>query len=551
MSPKHETTTSADVCDVVIVGAGFSGLYMLHRARQLGLSARIFEVGSGVGGTWYWNRYPGARCDIESFDYQYSFSPELLAEWRWSERYPRQDEILAYLEFVADKFEMRDHIQLDTRVTAAGYDASSSCWTVETSRGDQATARFVVMATGCLSTANVPAMSGLDDFSGPWYHTGAWPHEAVDFSGKRVAVIGTGSSGIQVIPEIAEVAAELFVFQRTPSFSIPAFNRKLTPDEAAAELSGFADRRQHARESHFGIRFPMNDQSALEVDEQERWQALEKQWQLGGLAMMGTYADILTQPEVNDTAVAFVHDKIRQKVSEPELAERLLPRGYPLGGKRICLDTNYFETFNRQNVTLVDVSDNPIERITPKGIRAGVTEYDVDAIVFATGFDAMTGAILAVDIKGRDGVTLRDKWSAGPRTLLGLSSAGFPNLFFITGPGSPSVFSNMIVSIEQHVDWITEAIEHVTVSGLDSIEATEDAETQWVQHVNDVANSTLIPKASSWYLGANVPGKPRIFMPYVGGVGTYRQICDDVAAKGYEGFALTKQRPHSTQGVVR
>jgi cyclohexanone monooxygenase len=540
MSAEHEMQATETALDMVIVGAGFSGLYMLHRARQLGLSARIFEKGHGVGGTWYWNRYPGARCDVESFDYQYSFSPELLDEWRWTERYPHQREILAYLEFVATRFALRDDIQFDTTVTAARYDESGGRWTVETNRGEQVTAGFVVMATGCLSTANVPAIDGLDEFTGRWYHTGSWPHEGVDLTGKRVAVIGTGSSGIQVIPELAEQAAELVVFQRTPNFSIPAFNRTLTPDEIKAERAGFAQRRQAAQESFFGLRFAMNPKSALEVTDDERLQEYETRWRQGGLAMGGAFADLLVVPEANDTAVGFAHNKIREKVDDPDLAERLLPTGYPLGSKRICLDTNYFETYNRKNVTLVDVTDDPIECVTEAGIRTAGNEYAVDAIVFATGFDAMTGAILAVDIKGRDGVSLRDKWSAGPRTLLGLGSSGFPNLFYITGPGSPSVFSNMVLSIEQHVDWISDAIANLQRQGLSRIEPTQDAETQWVEHVNEVANSTLLPKANSWFLGANVPGKPRIFMPYVGGVGPYRQICDEVAAKGYEGFVLTK-----------
>jgi cyclohexanone monooxygenase len=550
MSAEHETDTTHESVDMVVVGAGFSGLYMLHCAPQLGLSVRVFEAGDGVGGTWYWNRYPGARCDVESFDYQYSFSPELLDEWRWSERYPQQNEILAYLEYAADKFSLRSDIWFGTKVASARYDEASGGWTVEPDRGNSVDATYVVMATGCLSAANVPAIDGLGDFDGEWYHTGAWPYETVDFTGQRVAAIGTGSSGIQVIPEVADQAAELTVFQRTPNFSIPAFNRKLSSEEIDAELADFAERRQRARGSFFGLRFSINMKSALDATLDERQEEFEKRWQMGGLAMSGAFADLLVVQEADDAAVDFIHHEIRDEVNDPAIADRLLPTGYPVGGKRICLDTNYFSTFNGEHVTLVDVSATPIERIKgarrnrpalqSNGILVGDTEYEVDAIVFAAGFDAMTGAVLAVDIKGRDGVALRDKWSAGPRTLLGLGSAGFPNMFFVTGPRSPSVFSNMIVSIEQHVDWIADAIAYLRDNGLQRIEPPEGAEQQWIEHVNEVANSARIPKASSWYLGANVAGKPRIFMPYVAGVGPYRQICDDVAAKRYEGFVLAE-----------
>jgi cyclohexanone monooxygenase len=525
--------------DAVVVGAGFAGLYMLHRLRQQGLDVRVFEAGSGVGGTWFLNRYPGARCDVESVDYQYSFSDELLHEWTWSERYPRQDELLAYLNHVADRFELRPDIQLDTRVTRAAFDEATHRWTVETDQGDQVSATYVVMATGCLSAARVPAFEGLDVFQGEWHHTGAWPDEGVDFSGKRVAVIGTGSSGIQSIPKIAEQADELLVFQRTANYSVPAGNRPLTAQAEKEGVEHFAERRKFIRESFLGLSVPGNGESALEVSPEERQARYEERWQMGGLPMYGAFADLMVDPRANGTAHEFFAAKIREKVTDPETAEKLIPKGYPFGGKRICVDADYFETFNRDNVTLVDVSEQPIQRITPTGIIAGDIEIPLDVIVFATGFDAMTGALLAIDIRGRDGRTLQDKWSEGPRTYLGVATAGFPNLFMVTGPGSPSVFSNMVVSIEQHVDWITDAVARLRKDGAQLMEADRAAEDAWVDHVNAVADSTLLPRANSWYMGANVPGKPRIFMPYLGGVGAYRQKCDEVAAAGYDGFQIT------------
>ena len=533
------TPVRPDEYDAVVVGAGFAGLYTLHRLRQQGLSARVFEAGSGVGGTWFHNRYPGARCDVESLDYQFSFSDELLHEWKWSERYPRQDELLAYLNHVADRFELRPEIQLDTRVTRAAFDEATNRWTVETDQGDQVSAAYVVMATGCLSAARVPAFEGLDTFQGQWHHTGAWPDEGVDFTGKRVAVIGTGSSGIQSIPVIAEQAEELLVLQRTANYSVPAFNRPLTAQAEKEGVEHFAERRKFTQESFLGLSVPGNEKSALEVAPEERQALYEERWQMGGLPMYGAFIDIMVDPRANETAQEFFAAKIREKVTDPDVAEKLIPKGYPFGGKRICVDTGYFETFNRDNVTLVDVNEQPIQRITPTGILAGDIEYPVDVIVFATGFDAMTGALTAIDIRGRGGRTLQEKWSEGPRTYLGIATAGFPNLFLVTGPGSPSVFSNMVVSIEQHVDWIADAIARLRKDGVQLMEADPAAENGWVDHVNAVANSTLLPRANSWYMGANVPGKPRIFMPYLGGVGAYREKCDEVAANGYDGFQLT------------
>ena len=525
--------------DAVIVGAGFAGLYALHRLRGLGFSVRVFEAGDGVGGTWYWNRYPGARCDVESMDYSYSFSDELQQEWRWTERYASQPEILSYINHVADRFDLRRDIQLSTRVMRALFDETASRWRIETDRGDQVSARFCIMATGCLSDAQIPDIAGRDTFAGPSYHTGRWPHEGVDFSAQRVAVIGTGSSAIQSIPIIARQAEHLFVFQRTPNYSVPAHNGPLDPDYERRVKADYADFRRQARESRIGFVVERSEQSALAVSDDERQREYEKRWRRGGLGFSATYVDLLTNQAANDTAAAFFREKIRGIVRDPAIAAALTPHDYPLGTKRLCVDTNYYATFNRDNVTLVDLRTTPIVAITPKGVRTSEREYAVDSLVFATGFDAMTGALLNIDIRGRRGCTLAGAWAAGPRTYLGLAVAGFPNLFTITGPGSPSVLSNMIVSIEQHVDWIADCLAHLRAHGHAAIEATVEAQDAWVAHVNEVGHMTLYPRARSWYMGANVPGKPRVFMPYIGGVGVYREQCDAVAAAGYAGFTLS------------
>jgi cyclohexanone monooxygenase len=537
VQPQPRTEPAAEV-DVVVVGAGFAGLYMLHRLRGLGLSAVVYEAGDGIGGTWYWNRYPGARCDVESLDYSYSFSGELEQEWHWTERYASQPEILTYINHVADRFDLRRDIRLSTRVTAAVWDDATNRWAVQTNRGEHVSARFCIMATGCLSAAQVPAFDGLETFEGAWYHTGNWPHEGVDFSGQRVGIIGTGSSAIQSIPIIAGQAAHLFVFQRTPNFSIPARNAPLDPEHERQWKANYPEHRRQARESRVGFVVERNDRSALEVSAEDRLREYEARWARGGLGFNATFTDLLTSQDANDTAAEFFRAKIRAAVRDPAVGEALSPRHYPVGTKRLCVDTDYYETFNRANVTLVDVRKAPIEAITPKGLRTREAAYALDSIVFATGFDAMTGALLGIDIRGRAGRTLRQKWAEGPRTYLGLAVAGFPNLFAITGPGSPSVLSNMIVSIEQHVDWIADCLAFLRARGHGRIEATVGAEEAWVAHVNDVGHATLYPRADSWYMGANIPGKPRIFMPYIGGVGVYRQKCDDVAAKGYEGFTL-------------
>jgi cyclohexanone monooxygenase len=535
----------AEAYDVVVVGAGFAGMYMLHRLRGQGLSVRVYEQGGDVGGTWYWNRYPGARCDVESMQYSYSFSEELQQEWNWSERYAPQPEILGYANHVADRFKLRSDIQLNTRVDRVVFGERENSWSVTTSDGRTVAARYVVLATGCLSNARMPDIKGLSDFKGRVYHTGHWPHEPVDFTGLRVGVIGTGSSAIQSVPVIAEQASHLFVFQRTPNFSIPARNAALTAEERAAFRAKYPEIRRFAREqARNGIYTEMPDRGALDDGDNERRAKYESRWSRGGLTFMSVYNNLALDKAANDTAADFVREKIAEIVKDPQTARLLQPTNHPIGSKRICIDTEYYATFNRPNVTLVDIKSSPIEQVLPHAVRTGGKDYEVDALVLATGFDAMTGSVAKIDIRGRHGQTLNQKWAEGPKTYLGLMSAGFPNLFIITGPGSPSVLSNMIVSIEQHVDWITDCIAWMRDRGFEAIEANKDAEDKWVAHVNEVAQTTLYPQANSWYMGANIPGKPQIFMPYIGGVGAYRQICNDVAAKGYEGFTMSAaERP--------
>jgi len=531
---------AAETYDVVVVGAGFAGLYMLHKLRGQGFSVRVYEQGGDVGGTWYWNRYPGARCDVESMQYSYSFSDELQQEWDWSERYAPQPEILKYANHVADRFNLRSDIAFDTRVDRAEFDESANSWAVTTSDDRSVTAKYVVLATGCLSNARMPDIRGLSGFKGKVYHTGNWPHEPIDFTGQRVGVIGTGSSAIQSVPIIAEEAEHLTVFQRTANFSIPARNAALTAEEREAFRQKYSEIRRFAREeARNGIYTEMPDRGALEDGENERRSKYEARWSRGGLTFMSVYNNLAIDKAANDTAADFVRAKIAETVKDPQTAKLLQPNNHPIGSKRICIDSDYFATFNRPNVTLVDIRSNPIEQILPNAVRAGGKDYEVDALVLATGFDAMTGSVAKIDIRGRNGQTLNQKWAEGPKTYLGLMSAGFPNLFIITGPGSPSVLSNMIVSIEQHVDWIADCVGWMRDHGLEVLEAEQGAEDKWVAHVNEVAHTTLYPQANSWYMGANIPGKPQIFMPYIGGVGVYRQICNDVAAKGYEGFVMT------------
>ena len=526
--------------DVAIVGAGFSGLYMLHRVRDLlGLKARVFEAGNGMGGTWYWNRYPGARCDSESYYYCYSFSKELEQEWNWSSRYPRQPEILAYLNYVADRFDLRKDISFNTRIVRTEFDETVNCWRLTSENGRSVTARFVVAATGCLSQPNAPDFPGLETFRGDWYHTGAWPHEGVDFQGKRVGLIGTGSTGIQATPVIAAEAEHLTVFQRTPNYTIPARNAPLEPEEAQYIKAHYDEIRERCRNSSGGFPFEVSERSACDVPADERERIYERYWELGGFRFLVSAFNDLTENEVaNETASEFIRNKIRRIVLDPETAEKLVPTDHPYGTKRPPIDTNYYETFNRDNVSLVDVRNAPIKAITPTGLRTSEGEYELDIIVFATGFDAMTGALLKMNVTGRGGRTLADAWAEGPKTYLGLQVAGFPNLFTITGPGSPSVLTNMPVAIEQHVEWISDCIGNLVRWGRAVIEAQPEAQEQWVEHVREEGEKTLYPKASSWYVGANVPGKARVFMPYVAGMDVYRERCDQVAADGYAGFAI-------------
>lgn len=524
--------------DVAIVGAGFAGLYLLYRCRQLGLSARIWEAGAGVGGTWYWNRYPGARCDIESMQYSYQFDGDLQQEWNWSERYSPQPEILRYAEHVAERFDLLDGIDFDHRVATAHYDEAAATWTLATASGATLSARFCVMATGCLSSPNWPSIDGYDEFHGDIHHTALWPHDGVDFRGKRVAVIGTGSSAIQSIPQIAADADFVTVFQRTPNYSVPAHNRPMDPDYATKVKANYADVRARAKQTFNGIDGRFNTDSAMEASEEERLTEYERRWQEGGLLFLGAYSDLMFDKAANDTLVEFVHGKIRSIVNDPEVAELLCPDNI-IGGKRLCVDTNYYATYNRDNVHLIDIRKQPISAINNTGLCAGDTQYDVDIIVIATGFDAMTGALTNIDIRGKSNTSLRDQWQNGPSSYLGLAMADFPNLFTVTGPGSPSVLTNMLPTIEQHVEWITDCMAHLKNSNYTTIEATTDAEQSWWQHVQEVGQRGLKQSTDSWYVGSNVDGKARVFMPYYGGFPNYCLKCDEVVANGYEGFALS------------
>ena len=527
--------------DVVIVGAGLAGLYAIHRLRGMGLSVRAYEAGSGVGGTWFWNRYPGARCDVESLEYSYAFSDDLQQEWKWPERYGNQPEILQYINHVADRFDLRRDVQLNTRIKTAVFDSKAGEWVVTTDKGEVIKARYCVMAAGNLSTPRVPDFKGIHDFKGKWYHSGLWPHEGVDFTGLRVGVIGTGSSGVQMIPLIARQAKHLTVFQRTANFSLPARNGPMEPERESKHKADYPARRRAAYDTPFAIGgYPRPTKSALQVAPEERNAAYEAKWQEGGsISYLYAYTDLLVNKKANDTASEFVRNKIRGMVKEQTTAELLAPKDHPIGTKRLCLDTGYYETYNRDNVRLVDVRSDPIAAITPTGLKTVKQSFELDAIVFATGFDAMTGALREIDIRTTDGAVLADKWEGGPLTYLGLMVAGFPNMFVITGPGSPGVKTQMIASIEQHVDWIAGCLAHLRSHSLERIEPTVQAESDWVSHVNAVADSTLYPLANSWYVGANIPGKPRVFMPYVGGFDKYKLRCDAVAANGYEGFTLS------------
>lgn len=511
---------------------------MLYRLREQGLRVRVFEAGPDVGGTWYWNCYPGARCDVESVEYSYSFDEAIQQEWNWSERYATQPEILQYLQFVAHRLKLRPDIQFNTRVTRMRFSPSAGHWTVHTDKGDEVRAKFCVMATGCLSTPKLPEVDGVQSFQGKWYHTSSWPKEPVQFTGQRVAVIGTGSTGMQLIPEIARDADRLYVLQRTANYAIPARSGPLDPQEVKELKRNYPAFRQRARECPSGVNhFMIPTRSAQSASAEEREAAFEDRWRVGGAGLTRAFNDILLNEDSNRMAGDFVRGKIRAVVKDPRTAQLLSPT-YLIGTKRLGTETGYFETFNRDNVELIDLRSEPIKSITPSGIRVGEREVAVDAIVFATGFDAITGALLAIDIGVDGGPELRKLWSEGPRSYLGVMVAGIPNFFTITGPGSPSVISNVVVSIEQHVGFISDLLQYTLAQGCRRVEADQAMQDAWVQHVNEVANGTLLPRGQSWYVGANVPGKPRVFMPYVGGVGNYRLKCLQIAAEGYTGFVF-------------
>jgi len=538
-----------ELLDAIIIGAGFSGLYQLYCLREkLGLSVKVLEAGSGVGGTWYWNRYPGARCDSESHVYCYTFSEALTNEWNWSERYPGPTEIVQYLQHVADRFNLSHSIAFDTRVVTARFDEQNFCWELTANHGESYRARFLITAVGCLSSANVPDIEGLEHFNGNWYHTGQWPHDGVDFTDMRVGQIGTGSTGIQAAPVIAENANKLTVFQRTANFSVPARNHMLSDDERSTHKRNAKATCQLTRSNANGHGWRSSEQRALQTSPEERAALYNKAWKTGGLKFRATFADLLTDKRANDTAADFIRDKIRKIVKDPDTAESLANIDHPYGAKRPPIDTCYFEMYNRDNVNLVDLRKTPIERITANGILCcGIDQHgeqveqhhDLDVLVFATGYDAITGSLLRMDIRGRNEQMLNDAWSAGPRNHLGLQVAGFPNLFMITGPGSPSVLTNMLASIEQHVEWITDCIEYMHNNNHTYIESPESSVEQWVNEVNAAADKTLLPTVRhSWYLGANIPGKPQVFMPYAGGLDQYRDICQQVANENYKGFVF-------------
>lgn len=534
--PSHLDDSSLEV-DVAVVGAGFAGLYMLHKLRTRGLRVVVLEAGDDIGGTWYWNRYPGARCDVESVDYSYSFDPEIEQEWDWSERYATQPEILSYIHFVADRLDLRRDVRLETRVHSAVFDEDTSTWTLTTS-GQQVRARFTIMATGNLSVPARPRIPGLEDFTGELLHTGDWPHEPVDLTGKRVGVIGTGSSGTQLIPVVAEQAEHLHVFQRTPNFTVPANNRPLREGELDEVKASYRERRAQARNSPTGLVRRINRDSALAVSEEERRRVYEANYDEAGFGFILSFSDLLTSAEANQTVVDFLHQRTHELVDDPQVAAALTATDYPFGSKRPCVDTGYYATFNRDNVSLVDLRTSPLVEVVPHGVRTTTGDIELDVLVLATGFDAMTGAILNIEVRGRDGVRLADAWAEGPSTYLGLAVAGFPNLFTITGPGSPSVLSNVLVSIEHHVEWIDSLIGHLLEQGCTTVEATPAAQEEWTEHVDDVAYQTLYPVGSTWYLGPEVPGKRRRFMPYAAGLRSYRATCDRVVEEGYAGFLL-------------
>tara|TARA_B100001939_G_scaffold101130_1_gene87197 strand:- start:210 stop:1964 length:1755 start_codon:yes stop_codon:yes gene_type:complete len=547
---EKQNTPIATSYDAVIVGAGFAGMYMLHRLRELGLKVKVFEAGGDVGGTWYWNRYPGARCDVESMQYSYSFCEELEQEWEWSEKYAPQPEILRYAGYVAEKFKLRSDIIFNTRVISSIFDEDENHWIISTDRDDTVTARFCVLAVGCLSSANRPAFKNLIKFKGQQFHTGEWPHDGVDFTGQDVAIIGTGSSAIQSIPLIAQQAKSLTVFQRTANYSVPAWNSKMDSEYQKKIKADYSKLRAQARGRPSGVMFPFNFQPALEPRKEERDKIYEEFWDRGGLPFLGAFSDLLFDSDANETAAEFARNKIRRIVKNQKTAELLCPTNV-FGCKRLCVDSGYFETFNKENVRLVDISTNPIREFDKDGLFVKDLKYKFDSVVFATGFAAMTGSFEKINILGRNGISLAKKWEAGPRTYLGLATSGFPNLFMITGPGSPSVLASMIQSIEQHVDWIADCVNNIVRTGAKTIEPITSFEDDWVEHVTEVSKVSLRSTCSSWYVGANIEGRPRVFMPYIGGFPIYVDRCNDVMTRGYEGFLVNGEKSDGKMPEIR
>lgn len=534
-------TQEPDVLDVLVIGAGFAGLYAVHASRAAGLDVLCLEAGAGVGGTWYFNRYPGARCDVESIDYSYSFDEDLQNDWVWSERYATQPEILSYIDHVAERFDLMRSIRLETRVVTAHFDEAGSVWRVVDEAGDPYVARHLVFATGSLSIPNRPAIPGLDDFRGEILFTAQWPDPAPSFAGKRVGVVGTGSSGIQSIPVLAREAAQLTVFQRTPNYSVPALNRRLTEQDQVRIREDYPERRRKSRASGGGSPYVAHPRNAADCDPQERAEALEKGWTTGGVLFGKTFPDQYTDLESNDFAREFAEAKITALVEDPEVARHLIPTGQPLGAKRICTDSGYFETFNRDNVSLVNLREEPISAVTDWGVKTSRSAYDLDVLVFATGFDALTGALAQIDLRGVDGVRIQDAWEAGPVTYLGIQVPGFPNLHMINGPGSPGVLANMVMHAELQYDWVLGLIAAADERGAGRVEVRADSAEKWTSHVDEAAAGTVFVRTDSWYLGSNIEGKPRRFMLYTRGMGTYLDICADVAESGYEGFVFTRR----------
>ena len=528
--------------EVVIIGAGLSGMYQLYRLRQLGFKVRAYEAGSDVGGTWYWNRYPGARFDSESWTYGFSFSDDLLREWQWSEHFSAQPETLRYCNFVADKFDLRRDITFNARVKSAAYDEAANEWEFVFEDGRRARSRFMITAIGPLSAPTMPVIPGVDDFKGEAYHTGLWPHQPVSFAGKRVAVIGTGATGVQTITEVAKTVGHLTVFQRTPNWCAPLRNSPIDAVTQAQIKASYPEIFAKCRDSFGCFIHDADPRRALEVSAEVREAFYEKLYNEPGFGIwMGNFRDVLTDKAANDTLTEFITRKIRSRVKDQTLADKLIPANHGFGTRRVPLESGYYEVYNQPNVRLVDLRETPIERITPRGIRTGDTDYEFDMIIFATGFDAITGSFDRIDIRGRSGQRLKDKWADGPHTYLGLQSAGFPNMLTLVGPHNAATFCNLPRCIEQNVDWVTDLMRHMRDKGLSRIEATAAAEATWTGHVFETASRLLATQVDSWMTGVNknVAGRQRrTFMAYAGGAPKYREKCDEVAAHGYEGFVL-------------